>query len=359
MKKFKKSASIILAVILICATIVVPTISANALTTSNMASLSIYNVDENNNAIIGAKWQIYSSDGRLMKFQINNTSLYTNYEANPHGTVYTELEGGASVWNDGLTQVSSMYYGTYYLYEYEYPTSDDNVYYSSSLDEDNMKLITCEDGIQRNCYKIVIDDSTVVMDRTTVQIHNTLEPTTQPTTEATQPTTATSKKTTITLAKSSASIYVKGTAKINATVKNGKGTTTYSSSNTKVAKVDKNGKVTAIKKGTATITVKNNKVSKTFKVTVKNPKIGNDLVVLSLQKGNKTTTLKIIGQIGKATFTSSNKKVATVNSSGKITAKKVGKAIITIKTNGVKLKCYMQVVKSNEAPDLEWLSLSD
>jgi uncharacterized protein YjdB len=186
-----------------------------------------------------------------------------------------------------------------------------------------------------------------------------MDDTTQPTTEATQPTTTTSKKTTITLAKSSASIYVKGTAKINATVKNGKGTTTYSSSNTKVAKVDKNGKVTAIKKGTATITVKNNKVSKTFKVTVKNPKIGNDLVVLSLQKGNKTTTLKIIGQIGKATFTSSNNKVATVNSSGKITAKKVGKAIITVKTNGVNLKCYMQVVKSNEAPDLEWLSLSD
>jgi uncharacterized protein YjdB len=49
--------------------------------------------------------------------------------------------------------------------------------------------------------------------------------------------------------------------------------------------------------------------------------------------------------VGKAKFTSSNKKIATVNSKGKITAKKKGTAYITVKTNGIKLKCKITVKK--------------
>ena len=155
-----------------------------------------------------------------------------------------------------------------------------------------------------------------------------------------EPTENTPAKTTVTLKKSSAAVYVKGTAQIKATVKNGKGKTTYKTSNKKVAKVNSSGKVTGVKKGTATITVTNNGVSKKFKITVKNPKLNKSK--LTLKKG-KSFKLSIKGKVGNAKFTSSSKKVAKVNSKGKVTAKKKGKATITVKTNGMKLKCKVTV----------------
>lgn len=151
-----------------------------------------------------------------------------------------------------------------------------------------------------------------------------------------------SAKTTITLKKASASIYVKGQTSVNATITNGKGSTTYSSSKPKVAAVSSSGKITGMKKGTANITVTNNGVSKTFKITVKNPSLNKKNKTLKLKK---KFTLKIKGQIGKATFKSSNKKVASVTKKGKITAKKKGKAVITVKTNGITLKCKITVKK--------------
>ena len=154
----------------------------------------------------------------------------------------------------------------------------------------------------------------------------TTEPTTEPTT--TEPI---ADKTSITLKKTSASVYRNGTVKIKATVKNAVGKTTYTSSNKKVAKVDKNGKVKALKKGTAKITVKNNGVKKTFKVTVKNPKLNAKKKTLKV-KGK--FTIKITGKNGKQTFKSNKPKIASVNKKGKVTAKKKGKAVITIKTNG-------------------------
>ncbi len=147
-------------------------------------------------------------------------------------------------------------------------------------------------------------------------------------------------ETAIILKKSSAAVYVKGTAQIKATVKNGKGKTTYTSSNKKIAKINSSGKITGVKKGTATITVTNNGVSEKFKVTVKNPELNKSK--LNLKKG-KTFKLKITGKVGKQKFTSSKKSVAAVNKKGIITAKKKGNATITIKTNGIKLKCKVTV----------------
>lgn len=148
------------------------------------------------------------------------------------------------------------------------------------------------------------------------------------------------KKTTLTLTKLSANLYVKGVTNIKTTVKNGNGKTTYKSSNNRVAKVDNNGKVTALKAGIAKITVTNNKVSKIFTVIVKNPKLSKNKIEV---KVNKPYTLKIVGKVGKATFISSNKKIATVDKLGKITPKKKGKTTITVKTNGIVLKCCVVV----------------
>jgi hypothetical protein len=81
-------------------------------------------------------------------------------------------------------------------------------------------------------------------------------------------------------------------------------------------------------------------VFKIFTVTVKNPTLN----VKSKQlKPNKTFTLKITGKIGKATFTSGNSKIAKVNSSGKVIAKKKGNTTILVKTNGITLNCKVKV----------------
>lgn len=152
------------------------------------------------------------------------------------------------------------------------------------------------------------------------------------------------EKTTLTLSRYSGSIYVKGTAIFRPTVKNGKGVTTYKSNNTRVAKVDSGGKLTALKAGTAKITITNNKVSKVFTVKVLNPKLNKTSV--SISRG-KSYTLKITGKIGTAKFYTSNKKIATVNSKGKIKVNKKAKkgktVIIKVKTNGITLKCKVKV----------------
>lgn len=123
-----------------------------------------------------------------------------------------------------------------------------------------------------------------------------------------------------------------------------KGKTTFTSSNSSVASVTRlsndSVKVKAKKAGIATITAKNNGVKSYLRIKVINPKLNKKSKTL---KRGKTFKLSIIGRIGKATFKSSNKKVATVTKKGKIKAKKKGKSTITVKTNGIKLKCKIKV----------------
>ena len=152
------------------------------------------------------------------------------------------------------------------------------------------------------------------------------------------------KKTTVSLAKYSANLYVKGSTVIRPTVKYPVGKTTYKSSNTKVARVYSNGKVVALKAGTARITVTNNRVSRVFTVRVNNPRLSRTAVSISI---GKSYNLKIAGRIGTAKFYTTNRRVATVNSVGKITvnknAKKNYSCHIIVKTNGVTLKCKVRV----------------
>lgn len=147
-------------------------------------------------------------------------------------------------------------------------------------------------------------------------------------------------RTKVVLPKTRANLYVKGSTAIKATVKNPIGKTVYKSSNPKTAKVDSKGNVTALKAGKVKISVTNNMASKVFNITVLNPKLNKNTATLIK---NKSFTLKITGKIGTARFSSSNTKVATVNSKGKIVAKKKGTAVITVNTNGVKLKCKVNV----------------
>lgn len=148
--------------------------------------------------------------------------------------------------------------------------------------------------------------------------------------------------TTIDLNKYSATMYRKGTLQLKATVNEPDGKTIWKSSNTKVATVSSSGKVTAKAKGTAKIRAINGNAWEEAKITVKNPYLNKKSI--TLVKG-KSAKLKITGKVGKATFKSNNKKIATVSSSGKIKAKKKGKCTITVKSNGITMKCKVKVKK--------------
>ena len=135
--------------------------------------------------------------------------------------------------------------------------------------------------------------------------------------------------------------YRKQSAKISG-IASGSGKITYKTSNKKIASVNSSGKVTGVKKGTAKITFSQNNKSWSFKVHIKNPKL--NAKSKTLKKG-KTFKIKITGKVGKAKFSTSNKKIASVSKGGKVKAKKKGKATITVKTNGIKLKCKIKVKK--------------
>ena len=111
------------------------------------------------------------------------------------------------------------------------------------------------------------------------------------------------------------------------------GKVTYASSDTSVAKVSSKGKITGVAPGKAVITVSCG--GKKVKTTVTVPGIANVASSVTVKK-NKTLTLKpeLYGISGTATYTSSNKNVATVTSGGKIKGVKKGTAQITIKAGG-------------------------
>lgn len=128
----------------------------------------------------------------------------------------------------------------------------------------------------------------------------------------------------------------------------------WKSSNSKVAKVDSKGNVTTVSKGTCIITAistVDSKVKATCKVTVVQKVVSVKLSAKSktIKKGKsftlKATLLPTNANMKAVTFTSTNKKIATVNSKGKVTAKKAGKAtiIVTTKDGKKRAKCTLKV----------------
>lgn len=121
----------------------------------------------------------------------------------------------------------------------------------------------------------------------------------------------------------------------------------WKSSNKNVAAVDQTGRIIAKKAGTATVTVTADGKKATVKVSVVDPctsvKVQSTLT-LKAGKSAKlkvTTTPKTTGQ--KASFKSGNKKVATVDSNGKVKALKKGTAKITVTVGKQKATCTVKV----------------
>ena len=162
----------------------------------------------------------------------------------------------------------------------------------------------------------------------------------------------------ISLNKSSASVNIGSTVSLTAAIDPSNAsnkTVKWSSSNTAVAKVSSSGVVTGIAAGTAKITCKsadNSSVSAVCTITVKQPvtKITLSKTSASVLKGNKLTLTATVAPSNAAnknvTWKSSDTAVATVSSSGVVTAKTVGTATITCTAkdgSGVKATCKVTV----------------
>lgn len=171
----------------------------------------------------------------------------------------------------------------------------------------------------------------------------------------------------ITLKSKKATVYVGKTTTIKVKkvtgLKNKK--VTYKSSNKKVATVTKKGKVTGKAAGKATITVTskaNKKVKAKFNVTVKQQVTGIQTASkLVLQKGKSAKLSYAVSPSNaankKVKFSSSNKKVATVNKNGKISAKKVGTANITVKSADGQTKAKVKVTVKKKVTAVKSIAL--
>ena len=151
------------------------------------------------------------------------------------------------------------------------------------------------------------------------------------------------KASTIKFAKASVTIYKGKTATVKAAA-TPSATVNYTSSNTKVATVNsKTGVIKGIKAGTVTITAKAGTLKTTCKVVIKNPAFSLVKSSATIKKGKTTTIRSKAAPAGKVTYTSSNKKVAAVNSKGVVKGIKKGKATITVKCNGITKKFVVTV----------------
>ena len=209
----------------------------------------------------------------------------------------------------------------------KWTSSDENVAIVSSngkvigIGEGSATVTVSIDGVSASC-EVTVEKATVI-----------------PPTEAS-----------LTLNKTKYTLYTAGRKKLTlaATLNGAKlsgDKVTWSSSNTKVAKVNSKGVVTAKKAGKATITaIASNGLKVKCTITVKKPSIKlKTKSVITLKEG-KTLKIKATSTPGgKFTYKTSSKKIATVSSKGVIKAKKKGTADITVARNGVKKKIKVKV----------------
>ena len=124
---------------------------------------------------------------------------------------------------------------------------------------------------------------------------------------------------------------------------------TYSSSNKKVATVNAKGVITAKKAGTAKITIKSGKKKAVVTVKVTGVKTTNLTGVPAAKTVSKGKTFKIKAKATpkntdeKITYTSSNKKIATVTSKGVVKGIRKGTATITVRSGSVVKTCEVTV----------------
>lgn len=153
-------------------------------------------------------------------------------------------------------------------------------------------------------------------------------------------------KVTAALDKKTATVYTGKTVTLKATSNDKDAKATFTSSNTKVATVSSTGVVKGVKAGTATITASYGNAKATCKVTVKAPSVKFTKKTATVYKGKTATVKATLTGVSSVKYTSSNKKVATVNSkTGAVKGLKAGTVTITA-TSGKLKATYKLTVKN-------------
>lgn len=151
------------------------------------------------------------------------------------------------------------------------------------------------------------------------------------------------KHPTVKLDKKKITLYRGQSAKLNAQVSSGV-EPTWKSNKKSVAIINPDGTITAIKNGTATITATVDGVSKTCQVIVKKPDITLSADEVTIKVGEKLSLSASVSSGNTPTWSTSNANVATVDSSGRITGVKKGRAYIYAKEDGTKVRCTVYVI---------------
>lgn len=115
----------------------------------------------------------------------------------------------------------------------------------------------------------------------------------------------------------------------------------WTSSNTGVVTVEQTGKITGVSDGKATVTA-TLKNGKKYNCQVYVEYLQISATSLTLMKGN-SKTLSVENRAQPVTWSSANKKVATVSSKGKVTATGKGTTTITAKVGSHSLTCKVKV----------------
>lgn len=122
----------------------------------------------------------------------------------------------------------------------------------------------------------------------------------------------------------------------------------WASENEQIIAVSKSGYITGISNGATKVyaTYKNQRY--TCRITV--PKVSISNTSISIYTGKKAS-LKLNNAYGPVKWSSSSSSTATVSSSGQVTGKKTGKAIITAVNQGIKYTCTINVEDLNKKID--------
>jgi len=139
---------------------------------------------------------------------------------------------------------------------------------------------------------------------------------------------------------------------------------TFKSSNKKVATVTSKGVIKGVKKGSATITCRvNSKKVATFKVKVvaapKKVTLDKSSITLGVRERFRVTPSIADGTHASFTWSSKDKKIATVSKNGEIVGKKAGQTKITVETQtGVKATVKVTIKKAPGSISLSKTSAS-
>lgn len=206
----------------------------------NLGEMASEETTEQRKALAGvwdADLTLYAKDAQS---PYKNAKMYCELRSDGTGTTYLDMSGTGDYKSNSYT---------FFAYDNDGDKDQNSGVYISTGDEDEITTV--------GKYQITRKDGNTILSFETLDGSSI---------------SYTRRDTKVRLTAGKKSLYVKESTKIKAAVVSGSGTTTYKSSNPKIAKVNNAGKVTALKKGTVMITATNNGVSGQIKIRVKGKK---------------------------------------------------------------------------------------